>query len=286
MKNKTLVIILTAFGAFLIINYFNNTASSSSAGPAGGYTGSPGDAQNCTACHSASVNNVSGWITSNIPANGYSAGAIYTITATASESGASKFGFQISPQLTSGNPVGQMIGSLIVSNTTETKLSSTASTNDNKYITHRAAGTSGTNNRTWSFNWQAPSTNLKSVTFYGAFKIGMSSKGNNVYLSSYTKAPNLSGLNEDAYANAIDFKTFPNPAIDQISVSFFQEKQSNISIQLFDIEGKLVKSFVAEQKKSGNFSETFLLEDIQKGTYFLVLNTGENRCTKKIIVAK
>ncbi len=286
MRKKLLLSFAIVLPVFLMFGFMNNEASSNSAGPPGGYSGSPGDAQNCTACHSANVNNVSGWITSDIPASGYSAGVVYNITATAIESGASSFGFQISPQLTSGNPVGQMIGSLIVTNTTETKLSSTPSTNDNKYITHRAAGTSGSNTRTWTFKWQAPSTNLKSVTFYGAFKTVMASKSNNVYLSSYTKAPNLSGLNDEAFANAINLSVFPNPVSSELTISVDQEKPTNVTVQILDLQGKLLQNLCENENIVGTFSKTFELTDLENGTYFLAIKTSENSCVRKIVVVK
>ena len=104
------------------------------AGPPAGYTGSPGDGQNCASCHSSSVQTITGVITSNIPASGYMPNQTYTITASLSQTGINRFGFQISPQNTSGTK----LGSLIVTNSTETSLSGSG-----KYIQHKSPGTLG-----------------------------------------------------------------------------------------------------------------------------------------------
>ena len=69
----TIVILLTAFSG--------NIAHYPNGAPAG-YTGSPGDGQNCTACHNGTASTVQNWITSNVDQTGYLPGQTYTITVT------------------------------------------------------------------------------------------------------------------------------------------------------------------------------------------------------------
>jgi hypothetical protein len=118
----------------------------------------------CTDCHSGTATAVTGWITSNIPAAGYTAGQTYTITATVTSAGKGIFGFEVSPQTTAG----VMKGTLVVTNTTTTKL-----VGSSKYITHAAGGTApsavGSGTRSWTFNWIAPAAGTGAVTFYGSF---------------------------------------------------------------------------------------------------------------------
>ena len=78
-------------------------------GAPAGYTGSPGDAQNCTksGCHNGTAATVSGWITSNIPPAGYTPATTYNITVTVTGSG--NHGFEVSPQ----NVAGTLLGTLI-----------------------------------------------------------------------------------------------------------------------------------------------------------------------------
>lgn len=160
MLKKTTLLIFIVFIAILGIDFLNNeTLTSTSGGPAG-HTGSPGDGKNCTSCHTgaAAVPNAA-VITSTIPANGYLPGSTYTITASVTGS-SSKFGFQVSPQNTSG----ALLGSLI-STSSQTKIV------NSKYITHTSSGVSGTGSKTWAFDWTAPAAGTGSVTFYGAFNV-------------------------------------------------------------------------------------------------------------------
>lgn len=126
----------------------------------GGYTGSPGDGKHCVSCHNGSAANVTGWITSNIPASGYTAGLVYNITVTVSGSG--KKGFEVSPQNATGIQLGTLAagtGSHLVSGT--------------KYVTQNSSG-STSSTVSWTFTWTAPVSGTGTVTFYGAFTVGKS----------------------------------------------------------------------------------------------------------------
>ncbi|MBE0637837.1 MAG: hypothetical protein IH598_04905 [Bacteroidales bacterium] len=154
----------------------------SSNGSPGGRTGSVGDnGQNCTGCHTGTPQNATSWITSNIPPTGYVPGQTYTITATGTHNGVVKFGFE----LTAENSAGAKVGTFIITNSTQTKL-----VNQNKAVTHLAAGTTPTGNtKTWSMNWIAPNPGAGDVTFYAALNAA-NGNGNNsgdvIYLTSTT----------------------------------------------------------------------------------------------------
>jgi hypothetical protein len=125
-------------------------------GSPSGYTDSPGDGKNCTQCHGGSASPVTDWITSDIPAAGYTAGTTYNITVTVSGSGHK--GFEVSPQ----DPSGTQLGTLIAG--TGSHL-----TGGTKYVTQNSDPTS--NPATWTFQWTAPSSGTGDVTFYGAFAV-------------------------------------------------------------------------------------------------------------------
>jgi hypothetical protein len=142
----------------------SNTALSNTGGAPAGRAGDPaGGSQTCrNSCHSSGPAPIAqtGWITSNIPVSGYTAGSTYTITATITRAGHSKFGFEVSPQSTAG----------VVKGTLTVTSSQTHLTSGNtNYITQSSTGTSGTGSKSWTFNWTAPATGQGPVTFYGAF---------------------------------------------------------------------------------------------------------------------
>ena len=154
MKNiyKFLPLLVLPFVFILLAN---------NSGSPGGRTGSVGDGgQTCTGCHTGTAQNSTGWITTNIPVSGYAPGQTYTITVTGTHTGVVKFGFE----LTAENSIGTKVGTFVITNAAQTKL-----VNQNKAVTHQAAGTTPTGNtKTWSVNWTAPATGTGPVTFYAA----------------------------------------------------------------------------------------------------------------------
>ncbi len=162
--NKNLLLVFSSVILIVFLSTISQNAFTSSNGPPAGHTGSPGDGGvtcNTSGCHTGMATTaVAGWITSNVPGTGYVPGQTYTLTATATQTGCVRFGFQISPQSITGT----LLGTLIVTDVTNTLIVSS------KYIEQRAAGTVGsTNSHTWTFNWIAPAAGTGSVTFYGAF---------------------------------------------------------------------------------------------------------------------
>lgn len=158
MKNKTRItrnlIFVSAFLTGLAVAV---GAIAYPGGSPAGYTGSPGDGQNCVSCHGGSASTVTNWITSNIPPEGYTPGSTYTITVTVSGTG--KKGFEVSPQSVSGTQLGVLAagtGNHLVGGT--------------KYVTQNSSGSSS-GTATWSFSWTAPAAGTGQVTFYGAFTV-------------------------------------------------------------------------------------------------------------------
>ena len=132
------------------------------------YTGSPGDGHSCSSCH-GNASTVSGWITSTIPAAGYVPGTVYQVTATNTISGSGKYGFEVSPQTTSGTLLGTLASG------TNSKL-----VGSGKWVTH---STSSNSIKSWTFSWTAPAAGTGNVTFYGSFA---RSTGSAVKLSTLT----------------------------------------------------------------------------------------------------
>jgi len=158
MKNVHLLSTTLIFVLFSLSLSFH--ASAYPSGAPAGYTGSPGDGQHCVACHGGSAVTVTGWITTNIPATGYIAGTVYTITATVSGSG--KKGLEVSPQSATGTQLGILAAG-----------SNNHLVGGTKYITQNSAG-STSSTVTYNFSWTAPAAGTGPVTFYGAFCVGKS----------------------------------------------------------------------------------------------------------------
>ncbi len=156
MTKLTITFLAKLIGSVIISLTISTAAMAYPSGSPAGYTGSPGDGQHCVSCHGGSAATVSGWITSNIPSQGYTAGTVYNLTVTVTGSGSK--GFEVSPQNPSGTQLGTLgagTGSKLVGGT--------------KYVTQSSSSSSAT--KIWNFTWTAPAAGTGVVTFYGAFTV-------------------------------------------------------------------------------------------------------------------
>jgi len=116
---KKSIYFLSAITIFLLLT--PNVFSKLNGSP-GAKTGSPSDnGNNCTACHSGTVNTGSGMLSvaTNIPVQGYTSGQTYAITIQMIQSSRSRFGFEITCE--EGNFGSAKTGSFGITDNTNTK---------------------------------------------------------------------------------------------------------------------------------------------------------------------
>ena len=191
MKMLYRALAILAVPAILVLFSYAN-------GSPGGKSGSIGDGgDDCTGCHAGSPQGVTGWITTNIPDEGFTPGQTYVITATGMHDGVVKFGFE----MTSEDNVGGKVGSYVITDPARTKL-----TNSNTAITHTAAGNVPTGNvNTWSVDWVAPEVDDGVVWFYAAFNAANgngNTAGDQIYTTSlstseYVPVPVIATVDPD-----------------------------------------------------------------------------------------
>ncbi len=79
-------------------------------------------------------------------------------------------------------------------------------------------------------------------------------------------------------------KTTPNPFVDNTVIQYQLKTASQISIAVFDAQGKQVKMLVNKRMSQGNFTETFSGKTLNAGIYFLQLSKdGVVKQTIKIV---
>ena len=170
-KAITFIVILC-----LILGLTFNLSSSPDGAPSGYANDKGSNYKTCatSGCHSGTAviaDTSIAKIMSNIPSTGYVPGQTYTFTATVNKPGYVRYGFEASPQ----DSVGNYKGTMIVTNTTKTKITGT------KYITHTQSGNTSSS---WSWNWVAPALGSGQVKMSGALMAANnngSTSGDSVY---------------------------------------------------------------------------------------------------------
>lgn len=243
---------------------------SSSSGSPGGYSGSAGDSGlNCTGCHIGTAQNVSGWITSDIPSGGYAGGQTYTITVNGTHAGSNKFGFELTAEDLNGNKV----GTFIITNTQQTKL-----VNQNKSVTHTSQGTAGSGgSKSWSVNWTAPAGGTGQIRFNAAVNAtnsNGSTSGDVVYLTNIIVNPDVTGVEELAQ----NFAIYPNPSTGMLNFDASQADKSQ-EVNLYNLNGQEVFHFTLM-----NSLNTIDLTHLPKGIYFVRSSADQFAGATKLVI--
>lgn len=265
MKRKSLLVLFSILALGISMGSLHSNPTGA---PTDGRTGSPGDGGKTCAtagCHNGTAADVSNVISSNIPSEGYTPGASYTITVSVDGSG--KKGFCVSPQKEDGTLLGTLTagaGNAFVGG---------------KYITHTSAKTDAS--AVWTFTWVAPAAGSGKVTFYGAFANNRTLVRKTAYAVEEKIA---SGINENK--EFAQFSVFPNPALanGNIQIGFRPKVSENLKITLLDITGKELAVLMNEGVEPVYQEHGFELPSLSKGVYFIRLSGNKESITRKLLI--
>lgn len=286
MRNSFIALLLVAVAALTVTSGFEIQDNTGQAGR----TGSPSE-QTCNiTCHTGfALNDGTGSITlssPDMPTWEYMPGDTYRIEVTVARVGNSLFGFDVEC-LTGATPP-QNAGTFIITNTTETQIKNfVVSPVTRKNVVHKLNGGIGTDSKTWSFDWICPTTNVGNVTFYAtgnAANGNNTSSGDHIYKTSQVVTPAIgAGISDNNAQNG--FNVYPNPAHDNLSVSFTAEPNEDVMINLISLEGKVV-STLYNGTSNGLPAQLQLAlpTDLQQGMYLVQLAHGNVSVTHRIVV--
>jgi hypothetical protein len=78
----------------------------------------------------------------------------------------------------------------------------------------------------------------------------------------------------------------PNPALGYTNITFTAPKMATVRIYLADMTGKMVKEVVNGNYSSGSHSVTLDTKDLSSGSYIYILEAGNVRLTRQMVVTK
>ncbi|MEO0183850.1 MAG: T9SS type A sorting domain-containing protein [candidate division WOR-3 bacterium] len=110
--------------------------------------------------------------------------------------------------------------------------------------------------------------------------------GNGVYRGSLEE-----NIEENKGFQCLLYPNIPNPFVSKTSIRYFLAKEQTISLQLFTVSGRLVKTLVKLSQKPGPYTIWWDGRDdndefVPAGVYFLKLKAGKFSATKKIVRLK
>lgn len=122
--------------------------------------------------------------------------------------------------------------------------------------------------------------------------------GYKYYISMYKSQTltNKSPINDDSFGtdkqeirpledlSKYTFNVFPNPNNGQFEVTFGLETGDDVSISLFDVQGKLLYTKNCGALSVGNYRYSIQLDDLESGMYLLTLSGEKGVTTKRIVI--
>ncbi len=266
--------------------------------------GSPGELGTCSrsGCHASGAipaglpdNTGPGSVTlTAVPAltgNQFIPGQVYNITVTVAQTGIKRFGFGCEILDNSGSTNGHInntAGTITVTDHVNTRTWCAYGTGRCS-MTHDTNGGFALNTYSFHFNWTAPSAAYvyDSVNIYlcgNACNNNLKAdSADDVYSKHIILTKNLTGI-ANLQANTLGLNIYPVPASRQLTVSFSLPEENKVTARLYAIDGKMVKELENGTIAGGNFSQTYSIDGIAKGMYFLNVTAGTTVETKKIII--
>lgn len=144
----------------------------------------------------------------------------------------------------------------------------------------------------WTYDTIAAGTtadtlkNLSASTQYN-YKIAARHISNKYYLSAYSTVKNFTTLaarEADILANStntLKLPVFPNPAAENITVDLSTFDQSDVTLTVYDVSGKIIS-----QEKPATSNYILSIEKLSNGVYTLVATSPKQTAITKLVVAK
>jgi len=81
-------------------------------------------------------------------------------------------------------------------------------------------------------------------------------------------------------------QNYPNPFNPVTNIKYSIPSDAFVTLSVYDITGRLVKSVTSEYKRAGNYFVTVSMFGLASGIYFYRIQAGRNTDTKRMIYIK
>jgi len=255
--------------------------------------GGPGTAGQCSSCHATSGSVTPTLSITASPAFGgtgnartYAANINYTVTITPAGSGFAKFGMNceiINSQSATTTSVADFgtWGAAVGNNTQIYPASGNQGYPTNASHTSRATTTP------FVFTWKSPATG---TGYIYADVLGCNGDGNNSgdHVSGVTSMTLTlaSGAGIDKHADNVSaLSLFPNPATDNLRITYTLRERGAVSVKLYNLNGELVGDLLnATQEVGVQGNDVHLPSGLAKGLYMVKLTVNGEQSTQKLMV--
>jgi hypothetical protein len=281
MKKSTIITSIVCLTSIVILC---TSAAIKSNGSIVDYTQSPIDgAGDCSGCHRPPASTVPVVHFSSVPAfgagNTYMPNTTYTISLNLT--GYPAFGFDLEI-VNSQSATSTADGGTFVSAVSNCKFTASTGPTSPTNVTHTF--TIPTNSSA-SFKWKSPASGP--VYLYSSV-LGVNQDGGQSgdRCVAYNLTLNASPLGvKEAETSNVNLNVFPNPASSDLHLRYTLEKQSQVSIKIYDLTGKMAAELLNETLPAGEQTfDSYVPSNLSKGIYTLNLTVDGTPVIKKLVI--
>ena len=109
--------------------------------------------------------------------------------------------------------------------------------------------------------------------------------GNGMWSTNITDINQISGINSvKSLTSPLQLRNYPNPANNFTTIAFNLPKETNLSVTIYDINGKIIADLYNGVNQAGLVTTQFNTSNLESGVYFCHVIAGELSETKRIVV--
>ncbi len=133
---------------------------------------------------------------------------------------------------------------------------------------------------TYFYHFTQNSTTQQTMNLY----LPSTQFGTKAAISIMTYDPNAVGVAENSEPGFTISEPFPNPANDNVNLYVTLQDHTSVTVDLFDMEGRLVKTQQEGELPAGVHLIEMQTAEISEGVYFMKVTTGKGTLPKKILI--
>ena len=120
----------------------------------------------------------------------------------------------------------------------------------------------------------------ETATVWAVGSWGKETKKNGTWIAELTSTDSI---RPDEFPS-LEITAYPNPTVDLVTLNFYMEQTADISVDLYDMNGRRVISLFQDQAKFGQNIFTFSTAPLAAGIYFATITSDEKHIYKQKIV--
>ncbi|HLG02581.1 MAG TPA: T9SS type A sorting domain-containing protein, partial [Bacteroidia bacterium] len=114
--------------------------------------------------------------------------------------------------------------------------------------------------------------------------VALATHAGGIYTTHITSVNDIVTVRELDAANLFSLNVFPNPATDQVTVSYSLSGVKDVEITLMDELGRVVRIDSHGKKAAGEYTAQISLSSFARGVYYIRVKAGEAVETKTVII--